>query len=94
MPGVREKLTKPIPRKNIVRVHRAERTALSRGQRADLAELNADELTDLNERKLWETEYKLARDVGQTPTAAKAQGGRKTRRRSLQRKTRKNRRQH
>ena len=93
MPGVRDTWKKPLPRQNIVRIRRAERTALTRRQRADLAELNADELTDVNERNLWTTEYKLARGIGQDSSAAKAQGGRKTRRRkSLQRKTRKNRR--
>ena len=93
MPGVRDTWKKPLPRENIVRIRRADRAPLSRSQRAEYAEINVDEPTDPNERNMWVTEYKLTRGVGQETTAAKVQGGRKTRRRkSLQRKTRKNRR--
>ncbi len=94
MPGKRDTWNKPLPRQNIVVVRRADRAPLSRTQRAEYAEINADEPTDPNERNMWVTEYKLTRGVGQETTATKVQGGRKTRRRSLQRKTRKNRRKH
>ena len=92
MPGTRDTWTKPIPRQNIVIVRRAERSALPRSRRAELVRINAEEPIDPNERKLWEDERKLVLGLGQDSTATKVQGGRKTRRRSAKRKTRKNRR--
>jgi hypothetical protein len=102
MPGTRDTWNKPIPRQNIVIVRRAERSALPRSRRAELVRINAladreakeagEKPMDPNERKLWEDERKLVFGIGQDSTATKIQGGRKTRRRSLQRKTRKNRR--
>jgi hypothetical protein len=92
MPGKRDTWTKPLPRQNIVVVRRADRSALSRRQRAELAEINAEEPIDPDERNLWTTERKLTLGLGQDSSATKVQGGRKTRRRSLQRKSRKNRR--
>jgi hypothetical protein len=93
MPGRRDTWDKPIPRQNIVIIRRADRTPLSRRQRAELSELNAEVSMPPDEANLWTTEYKLARKIGQDSTATKLQGGRKTRRRSTKRKTRKNRRQ-
>jgi hypothetical protein len=67
---------------------------LNRRQRAEYAEINAEEPTDPNERNLWVTEYKLTNSIGKPPSNP-IQGGRTTRRRrSLQRKSRKNRRHH
>ena len=65
---------------------------MSRRQRAELSELNAEVDTPPDERNLWVTEYKLARKIGQDSTSTKVQGGRKTRR--SKRKSRKNRREH
>ncbi len=65
---------------------------MPRTERAELARINAEEPTDPNERKLWLNERKLVLGLGQDSTATKIQGGRKTRRRSAKRKTRKNRR--
>jgi hypothetical protein len=90
MPGRRDTWRKPLPRQNIVIIRRADRTPLSRRQRAELAELNAEVDTPPDDRNLWETEYKLARKIGQDSTATRVQGGRKTRR--SKRKSRKNRR--
>jgi hypothetical protein len=94
MPGVRDIWKTPTPRQNAVIVRRADRSALSRADRAELARINAEEPIDPNERNLWINERKLVLGVGQDSSATKVQGGRKTRRRSLQRKTRKNRRKH
>ena len=91
MPGVRDTWNKPIPRQNTVIIRRADRTPLSRRQRAELSELNAEVDTPPDERNLWTTEYKLARKIGQDSTATKLQGGRRKTRRS-KRKSRKNRR--
>ena len=66
---------------------------MSRRQRAELSELNAEVDTPPDQRNLWTTEYKLARKIGQDSTATKVQGGRRTTRRS-KRKSRKNRREH
>jgi hypothetical protein len=93
MPGVRDTWNKPIPRQNTVIIRRADRTPLSRRQRAELSELNAEVDTPPDERNLWTTEYKLARKIGQDSTATKLQGGRRKTRRS-KRKSRKNRREH
>jgi hypothetical protein len=93
MPGRRDTWNKPLPRENIVAIRRTDRTPLTRRQRAELSELNAEVNTPPDERNLWTTEYKLARKIGQDSSPTKIQGGRrKTRRRSLQRKSRKNRR--
>lgn len=92
MPGRRDTWRKPLPRQNIVIIRRADRTPLSRRQRAELSELNAEVDTPPDERNLWVTEYKLARKIGQDSTSTKVQGGRKTRR--SKRKSRKNRREH
>ena len=89
MPGRRDTWRKPLPRQNIVVIRRADRTPLSRRQRAELSELNAEVDTPPDERNLWTTEYKLARKIGQDSTSTKVQGGRKTRR--SKRKSRKNR---
>jgi hypothetical protein len=64
---------------------------MSRRQRAEFAEINAEEPIDPNERNLWINERKLVLGVGQDSSATKVQGGR---RRSTKRKTRKNRRKH
>jgi hypothetical protein len=93
MPGVRDTWDKPIPRQNTVIIRRADRTPLSRRQRAELSELNAEVSMPPDERNLWTTEYKLARKIGQDSTATKVQGGRRKTRRS-KRKSRKNRREH
>ena len=93
MPGRRDTWDKPLPRQNIVIIHRADRTPLSRRQRAELAELNAEVDTPPDDRNLWMTEYKLARKIGQDSTSTKVQGGRRKTRRS-KRKSRKNRREH
>lgn len=90
MPGRRDTWDKPIPRQNTVIIRRADRTPLSRRQRAELSELNAEVNTPPNDRNLWMTEYKLARKIGQDSSPTKVQGGRKTRR--SKRKSRKNRR--
>ena len=63
---------------------------MSRRQRAELSELNAEVDTPPDERNLWTTEYKLARKIGQDSTSTKVQGGRRKTRRS-KRKSRKNR---
>jgi hypothetical protein len=68
-----------------------ELTPLNRRQRADFAEINAEEPIDPNDRNMWETEYKVTNSIGKPPSNP-IQGGRKTRRRSPKRKTRKNRR--
>ena len=93
MPGRRDTWDKPIPRQNTVIIRRADRTPLSRRQRAELAELNAEVDTPPDDRNLWMTEYKLARKIGQDSTSTKVQGGRRKTRRS-KRKSRKNRREH
>jgi hypothetical protein len=85
MPGKRDTWNKPIPRQNIVIVRRADRAPMSRRQRAELAEINAEEPIDPNERNLWINERKLVLGVGQDSSATKVQGGR---RRSTKRKTR------
>ena len=90
MPGRRDTWDKPIPRQNPVIIRRADRSPLSRRQRAELSELNAEVNTPPNDRNLWMTEYKLARKIGQDSSPTKVQGGRKTRR--SKRKSRKNRR--
>ena len=92
MPGRRDTWNKPLPRENIVTIRRADRTPLTRRQRAELSELNAEVSMPPDEANLWTTEYKLARKIGQDSTATKIQGGRRKTRRSLQRKSRKNRR--
>ena len=84
MPGKRDTWTKPIPRQNIVVIRRSDRTPLSRRQRAEYAEINAEEPTDPNERNMWVTEYKLTRGLGQESTATKIQGGRKTQKQHVQ----------
>jgi hypothetical protein len=89
MPGKRDTWNKPIPRQNIVIIRRADRTPLTRRQRAELSEINAELSMPPDEANLWTTEYKLARGIGQDSSATKVQGGR---RRSTKRKTRKNRR--
>ena len=66
---------------------------MTRRQRAELAELNAEVDTPPDDRNLWMTEYKLARKIGQDSTSTKVQGGRRKTRRS-KRKSRKNRREH
>ena len=88
MPGKRDTWNKPIPRQNTVVIRRADRTPLTRRQRAELSELNAEVDTPPDERNLWTTEYKLARGIGQDSSATKVQGGR----RRSKRKSRKNRR--
>jgi hypothetical protein len=93
MPGRRDTWDKPIPRQNTVIIRRADRTPLSRRQRAELAELNAEVDTPPDDRNLWTTEYKLARKIGQDSTATRVQGGRRKTRRS-KRKSRKNRSEH
>jgi hypothetical protein len=93
MPGRRDTWDKPIPRQNTVIIRRADRTPLSRRQRAELAELNAEVDTPPDDRNLWTTEYKLTRKIGQDSTATKVQGGRRKTRRS-KRKSRKNRSEH
>lgn len=93
MPGRRDTWDKPVPRQNIVIIRRADRTPLSRRQRAELSELNAEVDTPPDDRNLWMTEYKLARKIGQDSTSTKVQGGRRKTRRS-KRKSRKNRREH
>lgn len=93
MPGRRDTWDKPVPRQNIVIIRRADRTPLSRRQRAELSELNAEVDTPPDERNLWTTEYKLARKIGQDSSPTKVQGGRRKTRRS-KRKSRKNRREH
>ena len=87
MPGVRN----PPPRKTSEAIRMADRTPLNRAQRAAVAGLHIEYKTDPNERKTMEREFKLAQGIGAMPPVERP-GGTRRRRRSLQRKTRKNRR--
>ena len=87
MPGVRN----PPPKQTSEAIRMADRTPLSREQRAELAGLHIADDTDPNERKTMEREFKLSRGIGKKPPVV-VPGGTRRRRRSLQRKTRKNRR--
>jgi hypothetical protein len=63
------------------KVRLAQRTALSRREREELARLNRDVNLAPNEKPLWRTEYILARNLeGKSPEMAGARTSRRFRR--------------
>ncbi len=81
----------PLPKKTSIAIRMADRTPLSRAQRAAVTRVHIEDDTDPNERETMKREFKLAQGIGAMPPVV-LPGGTRRRRRSLQRKTRKNRR--